>query len=244
VALLAVALGGWSLLDLSERRIRFVTAVSHELRTPLTTFRLYLDMLLGGIVKGDAQRDEYLHTLESETDRLTRLVGNVLDYSRLESQHPRLTRTNVSAADVLAQVRSAWQCRCQTAGKELVLEDESGGATLNTDVGLLGQVLGNLLDNACKYSREAEDRHVWLRARREGGRVVFEVEDRGPGVPAGERRVIFRPFRRGRGSAATTGGVGLGLSLAHRWARILGGRLTLGAPSAGGACFRVELPAG
>jgi signal transduction histidine kinase len=243
VALVAVGLGGWSLLDLSERRIRFVTAVSHELRTPLTTFRLYLDMLLGGMVQSDRQRDEYLHTLEAETDRLTRLVGNVLDYSRLESQHPRPMLATVRVADVLAQVRSAWQCRCHTAGKEFVIEDEAGEATLNTDVGLLGQVLGNLLDNACKYSREAADRHVWLRTRREGGQVIFEVEDRGPGVPPGERRLIFRPFRRGRASDATTGGVGLGLALACRWAGLLGGRLSLRAPATGGACFRVELPA-
>src|SRR5262245_22286041 len=216
VALLAVALGGWSLLDLSERRIRFVTAVSHELRTPLTTFRLYLDMLVGGMVKTEAQRDEYLHTLEAETDRLTRLVGNVLEYSRRERQHPRLALTTVRAADVLDQVRSAWQCRCHTAGKQFVVEDGAGEARLHTDVGLLGQVLGILLDNACKYSREAADKHVWLRAKREGTQVVFEVEDRGPGVPAGERRMIFRPFRRGRGSDATTGGVGLGLALASR----------------------------
>ena len=243
VALLAVALGGWSLLDLSERRIRFVSAVSHELRTPLTTFRLYLDMLVNGMVKTDTQREEYLRTLEAETDRLTRLVGNVLDYSRLERQHPKLTRTAVTVQDVLSQVQSAWSCRCRTTGKELVVEADRADGRLCTDVGLLGQVLGNLLDNACKYSRDAADRHVWLRGRHEGNRVVFEVEDRGPGVPAGERRVIFRPFRRGRASDATTGGVGLGLALACRWAKILGGRLSLCSPANGGACFRVELPA-
>src|SRR5262249_56586672 len=93
------------------------------------------------------------------------------------------------------------------------------------------------------YSREAADRHIWLRGRREGAKVLFEVEDRGPGVPAGERQVIFRAFRRGRATDATTGGVGLGLALAERWARLLGGRLALSCPGEGGACFRVELPA-
>ena len=86
VALLAVGLGGWSLLDLSERRIRFVSAVTHELRTPLTTLRLYLDMLTGGLVKDEKQKEEYLQTLNAEADRLNRLVGNVLDFSRLENQ--------------------------------------------------------------------------------------------------------------------------------------------------------------
>src|SRR5436190_15327179 len=69
VALLAVGLGGWSLIDLSERRFRFVSAVTHELRTPLTTLRLYLDMLMGGMVREEKQRDEYIRTLHDESER-------------------------------------------------------------------------------------------------------------------------------------------------------------------------------
>src|SRR5262249_6757060 len=84
VALIAVGLGGWSLLDLSERGIRFVSAVTHELRTPLTTLRLYLDLLSSGMVSDEKQKTEYLSTLNSEADRLHRLIGNVLDFARLE----------------------------------------------------------------------------------------------------------------------------------------------------------------
>jgi signal transduction histidine kinase len=246
VALLAVGLGGWSLIDLSERRIRFVSAVTHELRTPLTTLRLYLDMLTGGLVREERQREEYLQTLHAEADRLNRLVGNVLDFSRLENQRPRLAKTTVAVPDLLEQVRSTWQARCQDAGKELAVANAlDGPAVLFTDAELVQQVLANLIDNACKYSRHAADNRVWLRARRAGpARLVLEVEDRGPGVPPRERRAIFRPFRRGRGVDATAGGVGLGLALAERWAGLLGGRLTLH-PGAGGAgaCFRLELPA-
>src|SRR5262249_40916096 len=101
--------------------------------------------------------------------------------------------------------------------------------------------LGNLIDNACKYSRGAEDRRLWVRARADRGRLVFEVEDRGPGVPARERRSIFRAFRRGRKADLTTGGGRRGLGLARRREGLLGGRLTLpAAPAEGGACFRVE----
>jgi signal transduction histidine kinase len=245
VALLAVGLVGWSLFELSERRIRFVSAVTHELRTPLTTLRLYLDMLTGGLVKDERQKDEYLVTLNAETDRLNRLVGNVLDFSRLENQTPRLNRTTVTLAVLLEGVREAWQGRCRGAGKELVVETTAPAeALVETDVALAQQVLGNLLDNACKYSKGAADPRVWLRASSEGGRLVVEVEDRGPGVAAGERRSIFRPFLRGKGADVTAGGVGLGLALAERWAVLLGGRLTLCAgPEGGGACFRLELPA-
>src|SRR5262245_20717036 len=89
VALIAVGLGGWSLLDLSERRIRFVSAVTHELRTPLTTLRLYLDLLSSGMVNDEKQKTEYLTTLNAEADRLHRLIGNVLDFARLEKSRPR-----------------------------------------------------------------------------------------------------------------------------------------------------------
>jgi signal transduction histidine kinase len=243
VALLAVGLGGWSLLDLSERRARFVSAVTHELRTPLTTLRLYLDMLVGGMVRETGRREEYLRTLHGEAERLHRLVANVLDFARLERQRPRPVRARVAAADLLGRVREAWQRRCDEAGKELVVEPGPDGAWLQTDAELVQQVLGNLIDNACKYSRGADDRRVWLRFVPDGRRAAFEVEDRGPGVPVRERRAIFRAFRRGRAVDAAAGGVGLGLALARRWAAILGGRLVLG-PAAGGACFRLELPAG
>jgi signal transduction histidine kinase len=244
VALAAVGLGGWSLIDLSERRIRFVSTVTHELRTPLTTLRLYLDMLMNGLVRDEKQREEYIRTLNAEANRLNRLVGNVLDYSRLENQRPRLARSHVAVADLMSQVASVWEGRCRDADKELVIENGlADGAALCTDGELVQQILGNLLDNACKYSRGAADRHVWLRVRGEGKRVAFEVEDRGPGVPKGERRSIFRAFRRGRDAeAAAGGGVGLGLALARRWAGLLGGDLALRS-TAGGASFRLTLPA-
>lgn len=246
IALATVGLGGWSLLDLSERRIRFVSAVTHELRTPLTTLRLYLDMLVHGMVREEKQRDEYLHTLHAETDRLHRLVGNVLAFSRLENQRPRLNRSRVPIVELLEQVRVAWANRCQDAEKELIVENQlAADAALWTDAELVQQVLGNLIDNACKYSRGAEDRRLWMRARHEGRSLLFEIEDRGPGVAAKDRRLIFRLFRRGRSAEDTSGGVGLGLALARRWTRLLGGRLTLQNRAPGqGACFGVELPLG
>ena len=172
VALLAVGLGGWSLIDLSQRRIRFVSAVTHELRTPLTTLQLYLDMLVNGLVRDEKQRGEYIQTLNAEANRLSRLVGNVLDFSRLENQRPRLIRVRVTAADLLAQVEAVWRSRCKDGDKELVVENTLGDETaLCTDAELVQQILGNLLDNACKYSRGAADPRVWLRLRGDGRRV-------------------------------------------------------------------------
>jgi signal transduction histidine kinase len=245
VALSAVGLGGWSLIDLSQRRTRFVSTVTHELRTPLTTLRLYLDMLASGLVTDEKQKAEYLHTLNAETERLNRLVGNVLDFSRLENQRPQLNMARVVLADLLEQVRATWQGRCQDTGKELILKNITPPETaFRTDMNMVQQILGNLIDNACKYSHGAEDRRIWLHARLESPQeVILEVEDRGPGVLTGERRSIFRPFHRGRGADVTAGGVGLGLALAQRWAQLLEGRLSLkSASQSPGACFRLSLP--
>jgi signal transduction histidine kinase len=244
VALIAVAFGGWSLIDLSERRIRFVSAVTHELRTPLTTLRLYLDMLTGGMVKDEAKKTEYLHTLNAESERLNRLIGNVLDFSRLENQKPQLEHTQVVVRDLLEQVRSTWAERCKDAGKELVIDSTLGDALVTTDTRMVQQILGNLIENACKYSRGADDPHIWLRARFEQSKgVVLEIEDHGPGVPVRDRRLVFRPFRRGRSTDPALGGVGLGLALAQRWAQLLGGDLILRPPDPpSGACFQLHLP--
>jgi signal transduction histidine kinase len=244
VALLTVALGGWSLLNLSERRIRFVSAVTHELRTPLTTLRLYLDMLATGMVQDEKHKAEYIQTLNTEADRLNRLVGNVLDFSRLENQRPRLEKSHLPLGDLLDQVYGTWQGRCSNAEKELVIDNQLGHEVMVfTDVNLVNQILGNLIDNACKYSRGAEDRRIWVRASRgTAGRLLLEVEDRGEGVPPRDRRSIFRPFRRGRSEHAPVGGVGLGLALARRWAKLLGGKLMLESAGRVGACFRLDLP--
>jgi signal transduction histidine kinase len=244
VALAAIGLGGWGLLNLSERRMNFVSAVTHELRTPLTTLRLYLDMLASGLVRDDQKKSEYIQTLSVEADRLNRLVSNVLDFSRLENQNPRLEKSAISTNELLARVQSDWLSRCQSAGKQLVIANELNGVELITDEKLVSQILGNLIDNACKYSQDAADPHIWLRARRgTGPNVYLEVEDRGNGVSTADCRSIFRPFRRGKNST-TTGGVGLGLALAQRWAHFLGGKLTVRPGESGvGACFQLELPA-
>lgn len=244
ITLLAVGLGGYTLLDLSERRIRFVSAVTHELRTPLTTLRLYLDLLSSGMVNDERQKSEYLTTLNAEADRLHRLIGNVLDFARLEKSRPNVEKRSAAVTGLLAQLDRNWHERCAAAGKDLVIDNRlAEAAAVTTDPGMVEQIVGNLIDNAQKYSRDAADPTIVLRALDVGGRLAIEVEDRGPGVTSGEKCHIFRAFRRGHDADVKAGGVGLGLALATRWAQLLGGRLSVGEGADGiGACFRLELP--
>jgi signal transduction histidine kinase len=243
VALTAAGLSGWSLADLAERRSRFVAAVTHELRTPLTTLRLYLDLLTNGLVRDASTRDEYLATLQAEADRLHRLVANVLDFARLERGSPQAGRVTVAVSELAQRVVEEWQPICQRAGRELVMDSSLDvAATCHTDPELVRQVLGILIDNAIKHGGNVNDPTIRLEVHQRAGMLICAIEDQGPGVVPADRRRLFRPFQRGR-NAATTGGVGLGLALASRWARLLGGRLTVVPGSDGcGARFELAIP--
>lgn len=245
LALAAVGFGGRALVSLSERRIRFVSAVTHELRTPLTSLRLYLDLLNSGMIEDEAKQKEYLRTLGNESDRLYRLVENVLDFARLEKRSDVATMQPTGIELLLDEVSRTWTDRCATDEMELVvISTMPAGQSVTTDVRMAAQVLGNLVDNARKYARSAEDRRIWLWAKPgERGKVLFEVEDRGPGVPAGECGTVFKAFRRGKAADTIAGGAGLGLALARQWADLIGGKLSYRTADGGvGACFRLELP--
>ncbi|HET6572198.1 MAG TPA: ATP-binding protein [Fimbriiglobus sp.] len=246
VGLAAVGFGGRALVDLSERRIRFVSAVTHELRTPLTSLRLYLDLLNSGMIEDEQKQKEYLGTLATESERLHRLIENVLDFARLERRSVETHRQPTSVTELLEEVRQTWADRCAADGKELaVVSTLPPEQMVTTDPRMVAQVLGNLVDNARKYTRDAADGRIWVWAKPgERGMLLLEVEDRGPGVSASERGTIFRPFRRGKDADTTAGGAGLGLALAKHWADLLGGTLSYRVADGGvGACFRLELPA-
>ena len=246
LAIVAVALGGRAILQMSERRIRFASAVTHELRTPLTAMQLHLDLLNSGLVEDESKKSEFLATICSEAQRLNQLVENVLDFARLEKRSVRAQAQPISVVGVIDTVRRTWAERLSGEGFELIAESSvAPGCEVRIDSRVLEQVLGNLIDNARKYSKSASDRRIWLRTVPGGaGRIAFEVEDRGPGVPDAERRSIFQPFRRGS-SSTDTGGAGLGLSLAKQWAELFGGTLSYRTADGGtGACFRLELAVG
>lgn len=244
LAFAAIGWSSWSLVDLANRRIRFVSAVTHELRTPLTCLRLYLDLLSSGLIRDEAQRQEYLHTLSLESDRLHRLIDNVLNFAQLEKRSQHYDLKPVLVRDLLDHLQLTWEERLATDGYELIVNSTlPPHLEVRTDPAIVYQIVANLIDNARKYSRDAKDQRIWLSAKAaENGRVAIEVEDRGPGVPPRERKAIFQPFRRGS-QAESTGGAGLGLSLARQWAELIGGSLGYRPPEGGvGACFRLELP--
>ncbi|MFM1874230.1 MAG: hypothetical protein RL398_3652 [Planctomycetota bacterium] len=232
-------------LSYGDRRARFASAVTHELRTPLTTFRMYGEMLADGIVTDPQAQREYLHTLRSEADRLSRVVENVLSWSRLEQGRFAARRDRVTVGELLERLRPVLVRRLADAGGELVvdLRAELAAVVVATDEDAVAQILFNLVDNAAKYASGAEDRRVHLELEGRGRVLALRVRDHGPGVALAMRERIFAPFDRGSVPLAENDrpGVGLGLALARGLAKDLGGSLRL-VPAERGACFELCLP--
>lgn len=249
VLLLAVAVAfGWLMqqtLNLSERRAAFVSAVTHELRTPLTTFRLYTEMLSEGLATDPEQQRTYFQTLNREANRLTHLVENVLAFARLE--HGRTTARNetVTVGDILDRCRPRLEQRVAETPLTLSFQISEGArdARLTTNPMAVEQILFNLIDNSCKYARDATDPRILCDVAIDRDQVRIRISDFGPGLSPAARRTLFLPFQKSSSQAAETApGIGLGLALSQRLARDLQGSLVCTPNTPTGLCFEVRLP--
>lgn len=238
---LALVLGGVLLvLEITRERREsmlktgFVSNVSHELKTPLTAVRLSAEMLREGRVKEEAQA-RYLEVIVRESERLTRLVDNVLDFGRLERGRRKF---NLEARDVneLLSVAEAQRPRVEAAGLTLMVCSAPMPVMRTFDLDAVGQVLVNLIDNAVKYAASGKTVEVSVSERGE-----ITVADRGPGIAAKHRSRIFERFYRCDDSiTAKSSGSGLGLSIASRLMAGMGGKLVFAPRAGGGAVFTIK----
>ncbi len=224
----------------AQRRVTFVNQVSHELKTPLTNIRMYAELLEDQIDEEEASARNYLNIIVSESQRLSRLIANVLSFAR--QQRRQLTvRPSVGKMDeVIAAVVDQFRPGFEAAGFVVEL-DLQPDAPCRFDADALGQILGNLLNNVEKYA--STGKWVKIVSRRQGDSVSVTVADRGPGIPAGSRRKVFQPFfRLSHRITEGVAGAGIGLSIAQELAREHGGDVRLDS-SDGGAVFTVTLNA-
>ena len=238
---LALVLGGVLLvLEITRERREsmlktgFVSNVSHELKTPLTAVRLSAEMLREGRVKEEAQA-RYLEVIVRESERLTRLVDNVLDFGRLERGRRKF---NLEARDVneLLSVAEAQRPRVEAAGLTLMVRSAPMPVMRTFDLDAVGQVLVNLIDNAVKYAASGKMVEVSVSERGE-----ITVADRGPGIAAKHRSRIFERFYRCDDSiTAKSSGSGLGLSISSRLMAGMGGELVFAPRAGGGAVFIIK----
>lgn len=234
---------------LAQKKDDFISAVSHELRTPLTSIRMYTEMLEKNWVKSADKVAEYHRTMRQESERLSRLVENVLDFARLQKGRKnyafRLGDIDECVAEVVEMMRPYAQQHGFTLHTDLLA---SGSARFDKDA--VTQIVVNLVDNAVKYARGAVDKTISVRTRNESGFTIIEVEDRGPGIPRHRHKRVFEQFyrceddvpREGPSSGQTqAAGMGLGLTLVRRFAEAHGGGVEVRDAEPTGAILKVAL---
>ncbi len=248
LALSLVALLGFAALyrmvavvvHFAERRSNFVAAVSHELKTPLTAIRMYGEILREDMVPSEAKRQEYYGTITAEAERLSRLIDNVLELSRLEKGTRSMHITVGSIQPVIDEVVRILRPHARNQGFAIEVELDEKLPSVAFDRDALQQILINLVDNALKFARNAEDKTVNLACELVGDELLLRVRDHGPGMPAVQVGKIFQPFFRGeRELTRSTKGTGIGLALVQGLAQEMGGRVTARNHPSGG--FEVSI---
>jgi signal transduction histidine kinase/CheY-like chemotaxis protein len=219
-----------------QAKSRFLATVSHEVRTPLNGI-----LGLGELLHRDArqpEQQEQLALLLQSARHLHRMIGDLLDLSRMEVDRLPLQPAAFDPAEALHEVAELTRPQAAERGCTLVLKSAPMPApALQGDAARVRQVLYNLLGNAIKYGAPGPVELGW---QLQGARLRFEVADRGPGIPEAWAERVFEPFERIPGD---TQGAGLGLAVSRRLARAMGGELTHHARPGGGTCFVLELPA-
>jgi len=213
--------------------------VSHELRTPLTAIRGFAETLRGNDLEPE-RRSSYLEVIQRQSERLASLIEDVLDLSRIESGQVRSRPVDVPVARLVGTLVRDLQP--QLDARELTLEiAEKGEGVAWADRRALEQILGNLLDNAAKYTEPGG--RIEVRVLEEGSRVRIEVEDDGLGIPAEDLPRIFERFYRvDKARSRDLGGTGLGLSIVKHLVQAQGGEVSVRSELGRGTTFTVLLP--
>ncbi|CAI06216.1 sensor histidine kinase [Aromatoleum aromaticum] len=229
------------LKELDRLKDDFMSSVSHELRTPLTSIRAFSEMLLDDPDIALPDRMRFLGIIVSETERLTRLVNQVLDLAKIESGHAEWHNSDIDMRALVEQAvdTTAQLFRDRGATVELVLPDEA--PHLKADHDRLVQVMLNLLSNAAKFVPQGAGR-IRVALKSEAGQVRVEVSDNGPGIPPELHGVIFEKFRQGGDERSRPQGTGLGLPISRQIVEHFGGRLWVESPPGHGTVFTFVLP--
>lgn len=226
--------------ELADMKTDFVGRVSHELKTPLALIRMYGETLAMGRVDDPARISQFATIIAKESDRLTGMIDNVLDFSRIEAGTKIYTPTPTRLDLHLKNTLRTYEPHLAEQGFRLVVSDLPP-LSANVDPEGLTQAVVNLLDNACKYTTEEADRRILVNLERNGGQAQIEILDRGIGVPEDEQQRVFETFYR----ASTAGerhGVGLGLALVKHFAEQHAGSAAYEARPGGGSVVRIVLP--
>jgi two-component system sensor histidine kinase BaeS len=221
--------------EADERERNFLMSVSHDLRTPLTAIRGHVDALREGVVEDPELRSDSLDVIALEAERLSRLVGDILDLAKLDAHRFTLLQEEVDMESLTERAYSAFSEEARRRAIDY-RRDVSARPVIVTDGDRVLQIISNLLSNAFRWTPDGG--RIGLSLEQANGNVSVAVDDTGPGIGAEERDRIFRPFVSEDGA----GGTGLGLAIARELAVALGGRIELESEPGRGSRFELVLP--
>jgi len=227
--------------EIVKMKSDFVSNVTHELKTPLTTLKMIGEMLEMGAVPSQERRQDYYRTIASESERLTQLINNVLDFSRIEAGGARFEFEHTDISPLVSESVNAFQSLVQRNGFTISTAIASDLPPVLCDAGAVSHALVNLLDNAVKYSNGTGV--VKVAASRDGADVAIRVADQGVGIPKAELARIFDKFYRGKaGDDPERKGIGLGLTLVREIVEAHGGAVEVESSPGHGSVFTMKFP--
>jgi signal transduction histidine kinase len=228
-------------MALARLKSDFVSNVSHELRTPLSLIRLYAETLEMGRVSGEEKRQEYYRIIRKESERLTGLINNILDFSRIEAGRKEYDFRETDIAELVRNTLDSYRYQIEQHGFTFEQEIASDLPPVRVDREAIARSLLNLVNNSLKYS--SEKKYLRVNLYRENGSVRLEVIDHGIGIPRQEQRKIFEKFYRvGDPLVHNSKGSGLGLSLVRHIIQAHGGEIRVDSDPGQGSKFVITLP--
>ncbi len=228
-------------MKLVNAKATFVSNVSHELKTPLALIRLFAETLELGRVRNTEEAHEYYRIINRESRRLTRLINNILDFSRIEAGRRPYQFAETDVAEVVGEALQSYDYQMTNAGFELETAIGHDPARALIDREALAQAVLNLLDNAVRYSDQVKRIEVSVCSR--GDDIAIEVTDHGVGIPRSEHQRIFEKFYRvSTGLVHNTRGSGLGLAIVKHIVEAHRGRVTVESAPGKGSRFTILLP--
>jgi signal transduction histidine kinase len=229
------------LLELDRLKSDFLSTVSHELRTPLTSIRSFSEILLRYDVDDVEKRKKFVGIINDEAERLTRMINDLLDLSKIEAGRLELTREALELDPVFTRAYGTTHPLCAEKEIHLICEIEPALPAVYAGADWLHQVLTNLLFNAVKFSHKGGT--IRLSARKSGGFARISVADEGPGIPSDQLEQIFDRFHQVRDpQKANPLGTGLGLTISREIVEKLGGRIWVESEPGAGATFFFTVP--
>jgi signal transduction histidine kinase len=242
MGLFAIYQSARTVMDLSERRSGFVSSVTHEVKTPLTNIRMYIEMLEQGIARDHEREQEYFRIVGSESARLSRLINNVLEFSKLEKKQRQIDLQEGTFEEVIEEVSDVMREKLRQEGFTLKSElDEPRPFRYDREV--MVQILINLIENSMKFGKASSLREITLRVRSEANSTRISVSDTGPGIPRHALNKVFDDFYRVDSSLTrSTRGTGIGLALVKRFIHAMGGSVTASNNDGPGCTITISLP--